>query len=149
MFDHSSALALGQGLQIRIPSAAGYCALKLSAWVNRSVTGEVRDAPDIAVALYWYVESQEVLNRLYDTEEGVEILTTFNYDASLGAAWLLGRDIAGELGPLRVQEFRQRWSDEAQRRLAAELKDHTIPAWPTDPARRAQLVDALCSGVWT
>ena len=148
VFDHSSALSLGHGLQVRIPSAAGYCALKLSAWVNRSATGEMRDAPDIAASLYWYVESQEVLDRLYDTDEGGEILTVLNYDASLGAAWCLGRDIAAELGSTRVQELRRRWSDEAQRRLAPELGGDTIPGWPVDLTRRAQFIDALCSGVW-
>jgi predicted nucleotidyltransferase len=60
VFEHSSTLSLGEDLQIRIPSAAGYCALKMSAWANRSTTGESRDAPDIAAALYWYMESEAI-----------------------------------------------------------------------------------------
>lgn len=45
---------------IRIPTEAGYAALKLAAWLDRSSYGEFKDAADIAAVVYWYSKSPNV-----------------------------------------------------------------------------------------
>jgi predicted nucleotidyltransferase len=148
VFAQALKLPLAEELQIRIPSSAGYCALKLSAWVNRSVDHEFRDGPDIAAVVYWYSESKAIETRLYETEEGVGILLSTSADRLLASATLLGRDLAAEIGPERVRDLEERWPTPVRHQLAGELGHETLPHWTSDGQRRAAVVDALCTGIW-
>jgi predicted nucleotidyltransferase len=147
VFDHASNLPLAEDLQIRIPTPAGFCALKMSAWANRSGAGELRDGPDIAAAVHWYAESEIIQNRLYGTDEGTEVLISAEMDVRLASAEVLGLDLAREIGPDRVEELGSRWSESIHRQLTREFGHESIPDWPADPSRRAGLIDALCSGI--
>jgi predicted nucleotidyltransferase len=147
VFDHASNLPLAEDLQVRIPTPAGFCALKMSAWANRSVAGELRDGPDIAAAVHWYAESKIIQNRLYGTDEGTEVLISAEMDVRLASAEVLGLDLAREIGPDRVGELGSRWSESIRRQLTREFGHETIPDWPADPSRRAAVIDALCSGI--
>lgn len=149
VFAHALKLPLGEGLQIRIPSAAGYCALKLSAWVNRSVDYEFRDGPDIAAVVSWYSESEAIEVRLYETDEGIETLLAAGSDRLLASAALLGRDVAVEIGPERVIELGARWPTAVRRRLANGLGHATLPRWTGDEERRTAVTDALCGAIWS
>ncbi|QNE18604.1 hypothetical protein F1D05_12675 [Kribbella qitaiheensis] len=148
VFARALKLPLAEDLQIRIPSAAGYCALKLSAWVNRSVDYEFRDGSDIAAVVYWYLESKAIETRLYETAEGVAILLATSADRLLASAALLGRDLAAEIGPERVRELAVRWPTSVRHKLVSEIGHETLPRWTSDGQRRIAVVDALCNGIW-
>jgi predicted nucleotidyltransferase len=90
---------------IRLPAAAGYAALKLAAWLDRSEYGEYKDASDIATVVYWYSRSPDIQTRLYDTDLGQAILSREAMDDSAAAAHILGGDIAEIIGPTRLSEL--------------------------------------------
>lgn len=50
-FDHALELPLPDATVIRIPTPAGFVALKMHAWVDRATDYEDRDAYDLAVAV--------------------------------------------------------------------------------------------------
>ncbi|GAB3655583.1 hypothetical protein GCM10027589_14810 [Actinocorallia lasiicapitis] len=121
IFAASLRLPLSAEATIRIPTVAGYAAAKLGAWLDRSSWLEVKDAPDLALILYWYAESEAVHQRLYGTPEGNEILIAEQIDLPLAAAHLLGLDVASAIS--------------------------TGPLWPQQSERRRQLLDALTRGL--
>lgn len=57
-------LALPSGVEVRIPTIAGYAAAKVGAWLDRSEWHETKDAGDLALAAYWYEHSTDVHDRL-------------------------------------------------------------------------------------
>jgi predicted nucleotidyltransferase len=59
-FESSLPLQLPNAGRIRISTLAGYTALKLAAWLDRSAVGEYKDASDIAAVIYWYSRSPEI-----------------------------------------------------------------------------------------
>ncbi|MFS0704710.1 hypothetical protein AB6N23_09335 [Cellulomonas sp. 179-A 9B4 NHS] len=81
-------VALGDDLVIRLPTVAGYTALKLASWAARSRYGEYKDAGDLACASYWYLHSSTVEDRLYGDEHGQRILATRGLRSSRPPSWL-------------------------------------------------------------
>lgn len=147
VFESASKLDLGDDIQIRIPTAAGFCALKMAAWADRSSVGEFRDGPDIAAAIYWYTESSAMEDRLYTIDEG-QLLIDAEMDVRLAAAALLGRDVASELGAESTAELGDRWTPAVRTRLVREIGQELLPNWPADLSRRTAIVEALCVGTW-
>lgn len=47
----ADAVRFGGGPEIRLPTVAGYVALKLKAWIDRSAVYNEKDAPDLGLAL--------------------------------------------------------------------------------------------------
>ena len=138
-------LSLPTGLTVRLPTVAGYAAAKLGAWLDRSEWLEAKDAADLALVLYWYGESASVQDRLYETEQGNEILVAESTDLQLAASRLLGRDISATIGRARLAELLARWPGDLQL-LLREL-GFTGVAWPRDTERRRALIDALTRGL--
>ncbi|MFI6167662.1 nucleotidyl transferase AbiEii/AbiGii toxin family protein [Nocardia sp. NPDC051052] len=83
------ALLPGQ-LSVRVPSIAAQTLLKLVAWHDRHWRS-TKDAIDLATMLDWYSSGHQ-LNILYT--EHIELLATYDYDATLASAHRLGQDIA-------------------------------------------------------
>jgi predicted nucleotidyltransferase len=148
VFDGSLTLPLRPGLSVRIPDPAGYCALKMSAWANRSLVNDFRDGADLAAAMYWYLESTAVEDRLYTTEEGIAILQGSEMDRLLSSVELLGRDVAAKIGLERTRELEVRWPNSVRRRLVGELGHDTIPGWTADRRRCEAVIESLCVGLW-
>ncbi|WP_433008667.1 hypothetical protein [Kribbella sp. CA-294648] len=148
VFEGALKLSLRSGLEVRIPDPAGYCALKLSAWAARCPGYEYRDGADIAAALYWYAESDDIKNRLFETDEGRAILLAADFDQLLASAELLGRDVAVKIGPERTRELEARWPPLVRSRLVGELGHETIPRWTSDLVRREVVIERLCAGLW-
>ena len=59
--------------------------------------------------LHWYVEADDVHDRLYESAVGNVILIAEGTDVPLAAARLLGIDVAGTIGPARLGELLNRW----------------------------------------
>ena len=146
IFAASLPLALSPTVTIRIPTVAGYASAKLGAWLDRSVWHEAKDAADLGLILYWYAESAEVSDRLYETSSGSEILILEGADVPLAAAHLLGSDVAATIGAVRLAELLARWPGDAEF-LVRELDLRGGPAWPRDSQRRRGLLDALTRGL--
>ena len=94
-------LLLPSGPTVKVPTVAGYAAAKLGAWLDRSQWLEAKDAADLALVLYWYIESSSLQDRLYDAEEGSAVLVAESTDLPLAAARLLGQDISNTIGIAR------------------------------------------------
>jgi predicted nucleotidyltransferase len=62
--------APGRETTCRAPTIPGYVALKFAAWLDRSAWGKYKDAGDVAAAMYWYAESDDVVERLYAGDVG-------------------------------------------------------------------------------
>ncbi|WP_454836957.1 hypothetical protein [Rhodococcus qingshengii] len=150
VFESAMKLDLPTAGTIRIPQIHGYAALKLFAWLDRSATGRYKDATDIAAILYWYIDSAAILDRLYGTSRGNEILDIYEYDVPQSAARLLGEDIVDIIGPERAAELAERWPGKQGHVLASELTfSAAAPSgWPPSVDRRQELLDAMTRG-WT
>jgi predicted nucleotidyltransferase len=146
VFAGSASLNLGDGGTIRIPTVPGYVATKLAAWLDRSEWNETKDASDIALALYWYAESDDVHDRLYDTEVGQAALLAEELDVTRAAAHLLGIDVGTEIGSKRMVELRERWPDEGGA-LARDLIVRGGLRSGDILDRRAELAAALTRGL--
>lgn len=147
---HESAatLSLPSGVSIRIPTRAGYASLKLRAWRDRwTAMHEVKDGPDLATIVYWYIEDAAIATRLYRTPDGVKILTAVNFDVPLASAYLLGQDAMALIGATRASEFRDLWRSLEIDPLARVFGNEDLPAWPADRSRRRELVQALSDGI--
>lgn len=130
---------------VRIPSVAGLAAAKLGAWLDRSEWLEAKDAADLALILFWYAESPEVHDRLYDTEQGSAVLVAESADLSRAAARLLGLDVASAIGLDRTYELLARWPGD-EGRLIRELQFSGGPSWPGED-RRHEFLEALTAGL--
>lgn len=76
-----------------MPQPAGYAALKMRAWIDRSAHfDQDKDTRDLALAAYWYQNAPEITDRIYDTDSGFEILTELDMDLDLAAVRVLGLD---------------------------------------------------------
>ncbi|GIE27836.1 hypothetical protein Ait01nite_008810 [Actinoplanes italicus] len=132
---------------IRMPTAAGYAALKLAAWLDRSAYGEYKDASDIATVVYWYSRSPAVATRLYETVQGQELLVEEDLDDSATAARLLGVDIADLIGAERLSEIVERWPASPRGLLIHHMNVTNAADWPDSPERRQVLLRAVERGL--
>lgn len=139
-------LAVGGLDEVRIPTPAGFAALKLKAWIDRSPHFQYKDAGDIATSMYWYQESPGIHERLYATERGQELLITAGLDQDIAATVVLGADIRALLGgPL--SDALVTMIEPTRDLLAKELQRGDFPVRRREPARASQLVSALVSGL--
>jgi predicted nucleotidyltransferase len=133
-------LTLPGGASARLPRPAGYAALKMRSWIDRSVHGHDKDAKDLALAAFWYQQSAEVDDRLYTTPDGLDILAALDFDVDLAAVRLLGIDVAAQLGPDNRADLARRW---AAADMDALARDFVLPSGarlPTPLARRRATV---------
>jgi predicted nucleotidyltransferase len=144
IFAAAQPLALPTGAAVKIPTVAGYAAMKLGAWLDRSEWLEVKDARDLALAAYWYEHSTEVGDRLYDTDAGNTALLAEEADVPLAAAYLLGIDIATTIGERRLAELITRWPGN----LELVVGEFAVPGEAAaDETRRRDIIDGLTSGI--
>lgn len=123
--DRAAALPLPNRQTVRLPQPAGYAALKMRSWIDRAAYhGQDKDAKDLALAAFWYQNSQAVQDRLYDTEAGFTILAALDMDADLAAVRLFSLDIAAQLPPDHRADLAQRGAEQDLTTLA---RDFTLP----------------------
>lgn len=147
IFHASCSLPLPNAGTIRIPTIAGYAALKLVAWLDRSAWGTYKDASDIAAVLHWYSELPEVATRLWDTDHGVDILVEEESVYPVAAARILGQDIADVIGSTRLSELAARWPGPRADSLYAEMNVTNTLLWPRSPEDRQRRVQAMERGL--
>lgn len=130
---------LGRDADVRLPTAAGYTALKLMAWADRSSYGEYKDAEDLATALFWYRRSPEVSDRLFGSANGLAHLERCSWDLDSAAALLLIDDVLDLLSPSRTEVLRQTWQDIDDVLLGRWLVNSRLPNGPDPVGRRLAL----------
>lgn len=138
VFDGSLDLTTPSGHNIRLPTPAGYAALKLKAWCDRSVSGEYKDAADIATACDWYQRDEEIHRSLYEPgSERVELLIKAEMDVDSASLYLLGREVSDLLGTTRVSELATVWARTDHTMLAEFFARERFRAMPDRAAARA------------
>lgn len=144
IFAAAQPVTLPTGATAKIPTVAGFAATKLGAWLDRSEWLEVKDARDLALTAYWYEHSNEVRDRLYDTETGNTALLAHEADVPRAAAHLLGIDIGATIGEQRNAELTARWPGN----LELLVREFIVAGRPApSEARRHAVIDALTSGI--
>lgn len=141
VYQKAGRISLPSGHVIRIPYPAGYAALKMRAWIDRSAYGEYKDGGDLSVIRYWYRESKEVLDALWLDEPESGLLGKWDYDEAVASMEILGRDVEGQLSEENWNDLRRRWG-EIDRELLAE-RFRTSTAGPPDIKACRRLVDVL------
>lgn len=136
-------LTLPNGMTVRLPQPAGYTALKMRSWIDRSAYGEYRDANDLALAAFWYQESGEIRDRLFDTDAGFELLTEVGIDVDLAATRLLAFDAADQLTPRDRADLSHRWVEQSLDLLARYFTLPTTAPRAPGMARRQAIVAQL------
>ena len=137
------------GSRVRVPTIAGYAALKLSAWASRSLVGELKDGPDLACAMFWYQRSAGVHDRLYDEAREAQVLIRAELDEPLAAVSLLVADALDCLTLPTRQDLRALWARSAGRvdLLATCLANTRLAGWPRRGPRLVQYAEAIAGAV--
>lgn len=150
VFDQAMDLLTPSGFRVRLPSPAGYAALKLKAWCDRSALREYKDAADIATACSWYQQNDDLRASLYDAgTDRMETLIEADMDVDIALLNLLGKDIADVIGDVRVSELARSWALTDRDMLAVQFareKSRTHPDRATAHREITALTRFLASG---
>lgn len=138
IYENSGRITLPGGRVIRIPFPAGYAALKMRAWIDRSAYGEYKDASDLAVVSYWYRNSKVVMDSIWDSELETGLLESCGYDDELAAMTVLSRDIARQLTTENCVDLQRRWRRTDHNLLARHF--FTTETGPSEMDRRHALI---------
>jgi len=147
VFAAAATVALPTGVDVRIPTPAGYAVLKARAWIDRSPTGEYKDAQDLATCLWWYSESEAITEMLWSTESETRLLESVDFQVERAAARVLGRDMRAILHPAHTSDLIERWGALDLQRLVRELKTPAGINWITDPATREAIAADMIAGL--
>lgn len=139
-------LGPGRGT-VRVPSPAGYTALKMRSWADRTDQHDTKDAQDLAVACSWYTSSSTVQNELYETVPGQELLVGHAWDQDLAAVALLSAHVAKILSALIRTELASDWRVSDLELLAREFASTSGVHWTADRSRRRDVLGALASAL--
>ncbi len=145
----SEALALGGEPLLRIPTIPGYVALKIKAWIDRSVParGIHKDGADLGLALFWYENDPQVRERLWIHEAAT--LLQHAYDLGVASARLLGNDVRSLLGEPEAARLSSLWTAESRALLGANLvpRDFRAALRLGDSTQIALRLAALADGL--
>lgn len=135
---------LEDGLTVRVPTVAGYVALKLKAWIDRSAVHNQKDAPDLGLALFWASESASFAERFWGD---AELVGTWEADVGLGGAALLGSDVRQVLGPEGGDHVAALFSEINREELARALRHAPPELLLGDFDRRLAAFAAMAMGL--
>ncbi len=148
VFNAGISLKLPSGHSITLPTPAGYTALKMRAWIDRSSNGQYKDAPDLALACFWQsaqCEDPFIAESLWDDSHGPSLMEIYDFDPDSASIALLSRDVAALLSEAEYHDLKDRWS----RTNTAHLIRYFTPPQgipePSDPQARSRFVAALGS----
>jgi predicted nucleotidyltransferase len=134
----------GDGLDIRLPTVAGYVALKLEAWIDRSAVHNQKDAPDLGLALYWAAESRAFAERFWGDSD---LFSKWEADVGLGGAALLGADVREVLGEDAAGHLAELFTVESRGQLSGALRSSERDLGLGGSDRRLATLEALTNGL--
>lgn len=130
--DSATSLTLPCRGSILVPTVPGFVALKMQAWLDRSPSGEYKDAGDLAVACRWIADAQDASERAW-SELGEDVMAALDYDQTLASVRLLSRDVAACLGEQTARQLAANWSSVDSQLLASNFTARgTRPVWPRE-----------------
>lgn len=135
------------GRTVRVPSPAGYAALKMRSWADRTKRHDTKDAQDLALACYWYTESTIVHDELYASDAGQTILLDYDMDQDLAAVALLSRQVTETLSAPVGTELASDWRASDLELLARDFTIASAGRWTADRTRRQEVLEALASAL--
>lgn len=134
-FELHELCTLSNGTTIKIPSVAGFAALKLYAWLDRHPEGKYKDAKDLALVLAWYEEDVETLYDEFDSIYDEDIIG----EPDRMAARVLGSHVAALLGPNGAETLAERFRGETEGSLRLFAEHLWVHGEKTHPFKRRQL----------
>lgn len=135
------------GSAVRVPSPAGYVALKMRSWAVRTKSHDTKDAQDLAVACSRYINSPIVEEQLYELGSETELLLAYAMDQDLAAVALLPTHVVETLSVSVRNELAADWRASNLDTLSREFTTGPGTGWTSDRARRKALLDALASAL--
>ena len=132
------------GLEIRLPTVAGYVALKLKAWIDRSAVHNQKDAPDLGLALFWASESPSFTDRFW---ADLDLVGRWNADPGTGGAALLGAGVREVLGEAAGDHLAELFTDASRDELSRVLRSSEAHLLLGDRDRRTATLNALAVGL--
>ncbi len=126
---------LSDGTTIKIPSVAGFTALKLHAWLDRHPDGKYKDAKDLALVLAWYEEDFETLYNDFDNVYDEAVVG----ETDRMAARVLGFHAAELLGPDSTETLVERFRRETEGSLRLFAKHLWVIGETKHPFERREL----------
>lgn len=140
VYSHAETLELGNGMTIKIPTVAGFTALKMRAWLDRSPIGKYKDATDLALVLAW----AEGSDAFWDNCDRTKYLG----ETDAMAAEHIGLAVGAELGEKETTELLLRFGNESEVALETFASELRAPREHVHPlSRRRVQVEALLSGL--
>lgn len=94
VWTNAQTVQLGDFASIRVPRVAGYAVLKAHAYAERAARFETKDAEDFATILTWYRSSDVIVDEVYNTDFGINVLQE---KAEMAARGVLAHDV-GDAG---------------------------------------------------
>ena len=136
-----------QGDTVRVPSPAGYTALKLRSWADRAPNHDTKDAQDLAVACHWYTESEAVRAELYETGHGQNLLEVHNYAQDLAAVALLSYEVSEVLSAAIATSLAADLKNVGTALLSRDFTTSLERFPSTDRDRREAMITSLLSAL--
>lgn len=148
VYKNAHPLRLSDALTIRIPHPAGYTALKMQAWLDRSARGEYKDAVDLATAAMWYAHSPDVFDWLFESGSGRKLLVQSEMDVPLASALALGQQVRSQLQPHIAARLGAHWNRTdfdlmAKYSTGVRAAGWQDATWPGERSRQVTLLQAL------
>jgi predicted nucleotidyltransferase len=144
VYEAAQAVLVENGPEIRLPTVAGYVALKLKAWIDRSAVHNEKDAPDVGLALFWASESQRYNDQFWGD---VEFVGRWNADPGLGGAAILGAEVREVLGPAASDHVAELFTGASREQLSRLLRSSPRELLLGDHDRRMAALAALTAGL--
>ncbi|WP_026556206.1 hypothetical protein [Arthrobacter sp. 35W] len=127
VFDGADLYRLPEGIEVRVPTAAGYAALKIKAWVDTGALGWTKHARDLSYVCMWYQNSPSLHDSLYDYEKDADLFERADFDQDLASTHLLGRHIRTAIGDDLADQLGTLWNLESRKLMAsAERNDRFL-----------------------
>lgn len=123
VFDGADFYRLPEGIQVRVPTVAGYAALKIKAWVDKGALGWTKHARDLSYVCMWYQDSPRFRDSLYDYKQDADLLELADFDQDLAATYLLGRHIRATIGQDLADELGNLWNLDSRGLMASSERN--------------------------
>lgn len=123
VFDGADLYRLPEGTEVRVPTAAGYAALKIKAWVDKGALGWTKHARDLSYVCIWYQNSTRLNDSLYDYEKDADLFERADFDQDLASTYLLGRHIRAAIGGDLANHLGTLWNPGSRKLMASSERN--------------------------
>lgn len=123
VFDSADSYHLPEGVFVRVPTVAGYAAMKIKAWIDIGHLGWTKHARDFNYVCSWYRNTPTLISSLYSVGVDDDLLVLADFDQDLAAMYLLGRRIRQAIGEDLAGNLANLWTPQSRDNMAAVERD--------------------------